>query len=242
MDRQSRAALEPHLYAVEEPAQQRRRRRGLPLLSALLAVGLFAAVGVYVVDRREAPEVWQDGSVNGPWLAVFDGLGTTTYDDGTITLSPRAARRPEQTHAGLVVSMKWYENVDYTVSMRTVEQLRVGRPNPWEVGWVVWHYDTNRHFYYFALKPNGWELGKVDPAFKGGQRFLATGERPAGYAARHRVRVRQIGDTMDVWVDGKPVTSYTDTDEPYLRGAVGVYCEDAVVEFSDMRVTSALAD
>ena len=39
----------------------------------------------------------------------------------------------------------------------------------------MWDYTDNNHFSYLALKTNGWELGKRDPAYPGGQRFLATG-------------------------------------------------------------------
>lgn len=60
------------------------------------------------------------------------------------------------------------------------------RPNPWEVGWLLWcfspdpthSYDpsptsnSNFRFYALCLKPNGWEVSKQDPSYKGGQRFL----------------------------------------------------------------------
>ncbi len=215
---------------------------------AAAVVSAFVVVLAAGVTWARPDGAWRDGSRHGDWVAVFDGYGTTRADedDGrlTITLEPRPAARPAMTHASLVVTAAHYTDFAMTVRVHTEAQLRAApqRANPWEVGWVVWHYDTNRHFYYFALKPNGWELGKVDPKFEGGQRFLATGERPAGYAERHRVRVRQIENTIEVWVDGRPVVTYTDEEDPYLRGAVGVYSEDAVVEFSDFAVSSAVAD
>lgn len=60
------------------------------------------------------------------------------------------------------------------------------KPNPWEVGWLLWcfspdpthSYDpsptsnSNFRFYALCLKPNGWEVSKQDPSYKGGQRFL----------------------------------------------------------------------
>lgn len=59
-------------------------------------------------------------------------------------------------------------------------------PNPWEVGWLLWCFspdpthpydpsptsNSNFRFYALALKPNGWEVSKQDPSYKGGQRFL----------------------------------------------------------------------
>lgn len=60
------------------------------------------------------------------------------------------------------------------------------RPNPWEVGWLLWCFspdpthpydpsptsNSNFRFYALCLKPNGWEVSKQDPSYKGGQRFL----------------------------------------------------------------------
>ncbi|NAZ86200.1 calcium-binding protein [Kineococcus sp. T90] len=185
------------------------------------------------------PEVWADGSVHGPWQAVFNGEGRTTGDDGVIELAPRAATEPAETHAGLVVSVADYGDVDFSATVHTLRQTREGTPNPWEVGWVVWHYEGPQRFYYFTLKPNGWELGKADPAYPGAQRFLATGQSPAETGAPHAVRVRQVGATVDVWVDTAHVVTSTDTETPYLRGSVGVYSEDAVVRFSDLAVAPA---
>ena len=67
----------------------------------------------------------------------------------------------------------------------TTAQLR-SRPNPWEVGWLLWCFspdpthpydpsptsNSNFRFYALCLKPNGWEVSKQDPSYKGGQRFL----------------------------------------------------------------------
>lgn len=60
------------------------------------------------------------------------------------------------------------------------------KPNPWEVGWLLWCFspdpthpydpsptsNSNFRFYALVLKPNGWEVSKQDPSYKGGQRFL----------------------------------------------------------------------
>ena len=60
------------------------------------------------------------------------------------------------------------------------------KPNPWEVGWLMWCFspdpthpydpsptsNSNFRFYALCLKPNGWEVSKQDPSYKGGQRFL----------------------------------------------------------------------
>jgi hypothetical protein len=63
-------------------------------------------------------------------------------------------------------------------------------PNPWEVGWLLWCFspdpthpydpsptsNSNFRFYALTLKPNGWEVSKQDPSYKGGQRFLKSND------------------------------------------------------------------
>ena len=68
-----------------------------------------------------------------------------------------------------------FTDIDMTTTLGTVRQVRNGPANPWEVAWLLWHYTDDQHFYSIVLKPNGWELGKEDPAYPGAQRFLATG-------------------------------------------------------------------
>ena len=94
--------------------------------------------------------------------------------------SPWPATSPAETHASLVTGPVAVGDMTLEVSSTTTRQLRTGSaPNPWEVAWVLWHYSDNVHFYYFVAKPNGWELGKADPAYPGAQRFLATGSSPS---------------------------------------------------------------
>lgn len=64
------------------------------------------------------------------------------------------------------------------------------KPNPWEVGWLLWCFspdpthpydpsptsNSNFRFYALTLKPNGWEVSKQDPSYKGGQRFLKSND------------------------------------------------------------------
>lgn len=184
---------------------------------------------------------WQDGHAYGGWRSQFDGWGTTAVKDvaGRPVLSqrPRPATQVDGTDASLVTSTREFGDLDLRVRLRTVDQLRTPEPNPWEVAWVIWHYTDNTHFYYLALKPNGWELGKEDPAYPGAQRFLATGSTPRfPVGAWYDVRVRQVGDATTVWVDGLRLTAHRDTERPYRRGAVGLYNEDADVQFRDVSV------
>jgi hypothetical protein len=187
---------------------------------------------------------WTDGSAHGQWLSAFSGYGQSGIEsDGThgnvLTLSPAASTSPSETHAALVHSAATFADTDITLDMRTLQQLRSGSaPNPWETGWVLWHYADNTHFYYFIPKPNGWELGKEDPAYPGAQRFLAAGSSPSFVTGPwNTVHVRQVGNSITVWVNGAQVVSFTDNERPYSSGSLGLYTEDAHVHFDNIDVT-----
>jgi len=187
---------------------------------------------------------WLDGSVHGNWVSTYNGYGVngTELDaskgSGVLTESPKASTTPGETHASLVNSTASFGDSDTTVWLTTEAQLRTGStPNAWEVGWVLWHYTDDTHFYYFAPKPNGWELGKEDPAYPGAQRYLATGSSPTFPVGRaYTVRVRQVANTITVWVNGSQIVSFTDSQAPYLRGTLGLYNEDSHVHFDDVLV------
>ncbi|MBG0833293.1 DUF1080 domain-containing protein [Planomonospora sp. ID67723] len=177
-------------------------------------------------------ERWAEGSVHGDWRVVFDGGGFTgRAPGGTIRIDTPPPSAAGETHAGLIVSTATTGAPDLRLRLRTLRQTRAA-PNVWEVAWAVWHYTGPQNFYYLLLKPNGWELGKADPAFRGAQRFLATGPGPFPTGRWYEVRVRQIGARMTAWVDGRQVVDYTDGQDPYVRGAVGLYAEDAVADFT----------
>jgi hypothetical protein len=143
----------------------------------------------------------------------------------------------DQTSAALALSAEEFGDLELSARMRTDEQLRRPEGNPWEVAWLLWHYTDNQHFYYVALKPNGWELGKAHPDHPGAQQFLATGSAPAfPVGGWYEVDVRQVGDRIQVSVDGEPLVDFRDADGPYLEGSVGLYTEDAAVEFSHIRL------
>ncbi|MFE0631037.1 calcium-binding protein [Streptomyces sp. NPDC058864] len=212
------------------------RRRGPRSTGLLLALLLVVGVVYACQERGSAGPGWTDGTVHGPWLSVYDGYGDNRGDATSLLLTPGAADRPDVTHAGLVVSTEEFGDMVYAARTRTLRQLRTPRPNPWEVPWLVWAYRDPEHFYYVALKPNGWELGKRDPAYPGGQRFLATGATPFPTGHGYRIEVEQRGPTFTITVDGSFLTTFTDAERPYARGAVGAYTEDARVEFRDMAV------
>jgi hypothetical protein len=184
---------------------------------------------------------WTDGATHDGWHGDFTGFGTMTRDlAGDVHLAPAASTNPGETHASLLTSVASYGDLEVTTDVTTVGQLRTGSaPNAWEVAWLLWHHSDNTHFYYVALKPNGFELGKEDPAYPGAQRFLVTDT--AGYAvgSTHRVRVNQVGAHLTVWVDDVLKADVTDDERPYVAGHVGLYDEDSAVSFTTPAVTAA---
>jgi hypothetical protein len=204
---------------------------------------------------------WSDGSAHGGWVSDYNGYGTTSVkSDGSNVLaeSPQPSTSLGDTHASLVRSSRSFGNFDLTLRLKTVKQLRTPVPNPWETAWVLWHYTSESAFYYLSLKTNGWELGKVDatkkdpngPAclwpqylnclYPGAQRFLQTSASPKyGVGTWYSLRVRQVSGTVQIWVNGASLTSFTDTDRPYSGGSIGLYNEDATAHFDDVVVKSA---
>ena len=150
-------------------------------------------------------------------------------------VAPAASTSSSETHAALVTSNTTFTNdVSFKGTTRTIKQLRKNNPaNAWEVSWLVWNFKDNTHFYYVVLKPNGWELGKEDPAYPGAQRFLANGSNikfPVGSWNTFEILHNQATATMTVKVNGTILTTFTDNERPYTSGKVGFYAEDSEVE------------
>ena len=86
-----------------------------------------------------------------------------------------------------IVTLKQLRNKDNTPP---TPNNPTSEPNPWEVGWLLWCFspdpthpydpsptsNSNFRFYALTLKPNGWEVSKQDPSYKGGQRFLKSND------------------------------------------------------------------
>lgn len=185
-----------------------------------------------------------DGRAIGSWVFVYDGYGCTAFvspTGNTILLEqPAVATQPYETHGSLVLGPATTGDVMVQVDMATSRQLRTASaPNPWEVGWLLWHYTDDQHFYYVILKPNGWEIGKEDPAYPGSQRFLATGSSPQfPLGPWYRVRVAQSAGTIQLFVNDLLIATTLDDDLPYSGGRVGLYTEDAESYFDNVAITT----
>ena len=106
---------------------------------------------------------------------------------------PVPSSDPDPTkHDRLQVVYSFSANIVTTAQLRNkdntppTEDNPDSKPNPWEVGWLLWCFspdpthpydpsptsNSNFRFYALCLKANGWEVSKQDPSYKGGQRFL----------------------------------------------------------------------
>jgi hypothetical protein len=214
------------------------------VLAGLVTASVLAQTFTEDFSALPAGSCYADGTEAGAWRFVYDGYGCSgvVSTDGNEMLfgKPAAATAAGETHGTLVVGPSSVGDFSLTLSTTTARQLRTGSaPNPWEVSWVLWHFTDNAHFYYFVAKPNGWELGKEDPAYPGGQRFLATGSSPAfPIGSWYRITVSQAGQTIRVFVNDLLIVSVDDRERPYTSGRIGLYSEDAEVYFDNVSLTT----
>jgi hypothetical protein len=204
------------------------RRFAIAAIAAPILIGIAIALHTQARANEPSPK-------STPMPAIQ--LASATIDEvgeglsRVVVLSPKAAEHADATHAALLITSQSYSGrISFEGRVQTVRQIRTGsEPNPWECAWMVWNYTDDEHFYYIALKPNGWELGKRDPAYPGGQRFLASGEDVFPIGAWHSFAIIQENARIVVRLNGVEVASFTDTERPYLEGRLGLYSEDAEV-------------
>ncbi|MGV1037307.1 MAG: calcium-binding protein [Candidatus Nanopelagicales bacterium] len=235
-------------------------RRNRTLVRAMIAAAAAATALVTLAPQAGAAPATSlrglpaatasDGASIGDWYVVFAGYGSVVsrpVGQAKLVLQPRSASSPDETHAALVVSNSSFvsSKLDVTGRLRTDSQLRTGSAsNPWETGWLIWDYTDNDHFSYAIAKTNGWELGKRDPAYPGGQRFLATGDNVStsvgSWTTTHVRRVvRADGSTrITLTIGNRKVASTVDRERAYRSGKVGVYTEDAKVSVAKLAARS----
>jgi hypothetical protein len=223
----------------------------ITLLLALLNAP-SARAGVLLSDNFDSYTLtthWAEGSSYGNWLDQFNGFGTTqvvTSTNPRLQEKPKASTSASETHGALVTSTQSFPDFDASLKMKTVSQLRTGSaPNPWEMAWALWHYQSGNAFYYLILKTTGWEVGKeyVNTSGLQDQCFLSTGSAPTfALNTFYTIRIKQVANAITVWVNGSQLTSFTDASScgvsPYTSGSLGLYTEDAQVQFDDVTVSS----
>lgn len=186
------------------------------------------------------PECLTQGEDFGAWTVRFDGYGCVAVGgagrQASLEMGPKAAQKDYMTHAPLVLGPRYGSRLVMHTRFETTAQLRNGTPNPWEVGWVIWQYTDDQRFYYFIPKPNGWEVGKRDPAYPGGQRFLSSGsEQTFPIGRTYGVTIVQVDEAIAVFVDGHEIVRLRDQESPYRQGRIGIYAEDANVKVHSVR-------
>jgi Domain of Unknown Function (DUF1080) len=235
----------------------------------IILFGFLAAAQVSVNDTFQSYGIatWGEGVAKGNWITEYNGYGRVgiqydivngvTSTNRVLYQKPLASTSPDETHASLVLTRKSYKPSSITVRSKVVKQLRTPVPKPWETAWVVWNYQHDHRFYYFALKTNGWELGKVDNTkinpngpeclwpeylnckYEGAQRYLRTSSSPKVVIGQWaNIRVDQVNNVLTVYVNNVKVVSFTDNETPYRTGYVGLYNEDAHVRFDNISITS----
>jgi len=168
----------------------------------------------------------------GQWRTWW---GQASVRKGTYTLQSQAPSSADETHSALLTSTATWGDQVFSYTSTTLAQLRTGSAaNPWEVAWSMFRFSDLTHYYWFIVKPNGWELGKKQGSDT--QIFLATGDTPRmAVGATYQVRVQAQGGRIRVSVNGSAVVDYTDA-RPLLAGSVGLYEEDARVTFGNVSV------
>jgi hypothetical protein len=197
-------------------------------------------------------------SPNGKWYSKYNGFGAsgtipvtplTTVADNNNTVfyeEPKTSTSPNETHAALTLTTETYEDVEMQLKVKTNEQLRQNStPNPWEVAWIMWRFQDDWHHYYFIFKPNGVELGKKQNENQAEEQiFLYTANEPQLKINEWNTwRIKMSGNHIEIWLkvaDGSwlTVVDYHDDTPIVGPGNIGLYTEDAHVQFDDVYITS----
>lgn len=170
-----------------------------------------------------------------PWKSWW---GQTSLASGTFRLASQPPAQPGETHSALLTSAGSWGDQTFSYTETTLKQLRRGSaPNTWEVAWSMFRFRDLANYYYFILKPNGFELGKKQGS--DAQIFLVTGEQPRLQLGKsYRIQIRAQGARLRVSVDGAQVLDFTDP-HPLPAGSVGLYEEDAQVRFASVAVSGS---
>lgn len=189
-------------------------------------------------------------SPNGKWLQAWTGYGKA----GTVTIlsngneifyaKPKASTSPQETHSALTLTTKQWQDVEIHLKVRTKQQLRQNSaPNTWEAAWVMWRYVDSHHHYYFILKPNGIELGKKDNDRQAEEQvFLYTADSPKLQVDKwSNWIIKMQSNHIQAYINNVKVVDYVDntmSDTLSGAGAVGLYTEDAHVQFDNVYISS----
>ena len=197
-------------------------------------------------------------SPNGKWFNKYSGFGTsgtvmirpsslTPSNNNTVFYEkPKTSTNSNETHSALTLTTQLYEDLEMQIKVKTSQQLRQNStPNPWEVAWIIWRYQDDWHHYYFILKPNGVELGKKqNDNHAEAQIFLYTANEPKLKINEwNSWYLKMSGNHIEIWLEmaddsWQRVVNYYDNEPIMGRGRIGLYTEDAHVQFDDVYIAS----
>jgi hypothetical protein len=216
----------------------------------------YAAAAPVLYDNFQSGSLYtlKDGqkSPNGKWFCDYAGFGSvktivtsTATNQRALQQMPMASTQTGETHASLVTSTTVkYTNVELRVKMRTRKQLRRNSPpNAWECAWLMWKYVDMWHHYYFILKPNGIEIGKKDNDRQAEEQvFLYTADNPKLVIDRwENIKISQVDNRIRVWRGSTLIADAVDRTMSQTLGnspgSIGLYNEDAHVQFDDIHIT-----
>ena len=200
-------------------------------------------------------------SPNGKWFNKYNGFGasgtvivapltTTATNNNTVFFEePKSSTNPNETHAALTLTTQTYEDVEMQLRVKTNEQLRQNStPNPWEVAWIMWRFQDDWHHYYFIFKPNGVELGKKQNENQAEEQiFLYTANEPELKINEWNTwHIKMSGNYIEIWLkmaDGswQKVVDYHDNAPILGPGNIGLYTEDAHVQFDDAYIAPIIS-
>jgi 3-keto-disaccharide hydrolase/F5/8 type C domain-containing protein len=184
------------------------------------------------------------------WQIEYSGHGFAGRihekgDGGIYRMFPTTSTSKKETHAALVTSAGEYSDFRLSVDSRTDEQLRKNSsPKKWEVAWIFFRYTDTFHYYWFSLKPNGFELGKkdctscTDPV--DGQIILFTGPLPTlKLGAWSQWAIDMTGNKISISVDGNKIIDFEDSSmsKQLSKGKIAMYTEDAKVGFDNFYIS-----
>lgn len=106
----------------------------------------------------------------------------------------------------------------------------------------MWRYVDSYHHYYFVVKPNGIELGKKDNNQQAEEQvFLHTADSPKLELGAWSVwTIKMEGNHIQAFVNGDKVADYIDdsmSDTLSRPGVIGLYTEDAEVQFDNVQIS-----
>ena len=203
-----------------------------------------------------------DGQIspNGKWKAVYTGYGsmgvardntTPGHTNNYFFEHPKTSISYNETRGSLVTTSKAFSDFKMTLNMKTVKQLRQNSPpKPWETAWVFWHYTDAFHNYVLVLKTNGLEIQKKDNNNQcdACQIYLLENHNfPVKLGQWQTITLRVTNSAsgtphIKVWVNGVKAADFVDKkihqpNSPQLsRGYVGLYCEDSLVNFDNVKI------